>query len=73
MSSAAERTHAEGDPWEDCTFEGAALATVRNSAKLTFAEKIDWLEDVHRMALRFQETRRKQGLRTIYPDGRIEN
>ena len=61
-----------GDPWADCTFEGAELATLRQGAKLTFEEKLKWLEDAHRLALKFQETRRKMGLKTIFPDGRIE-
>jgi hypothetical protein len=73
MSTEDAKTLPDGDPWADCTFEGAELATLRQGAKLTFAEKIAWLEDMHRMALQFQETRRKKGLRTIYPDGRIEN
>jgi hypothetical protein len=61
------------DPWADCTFEGSELATLREGAKLTFAEKIAWLEQAHQLALKFQETRRQQGLKTIYPDGHIEN
>jgi len=60
------------DPWDDCTFEGAELATLRQGAKLTFVEKLKWLEDAHRLALKFQESRRKMGLKTIFPDGRIE-
>lgn len=60
------------DPWADCTFEGAELATLRESAKLSFAQKIAWLEQAHRLALQFQEQRQKSGLKTIFPDGRIE-
>ena len=60
------------DPWQDATFEGAELATLRQGAKLSFAEKLAWLEESHRLALKFQETRRKMGLKTIFPDGHIE-
>jgi hypothetical protein len=63
----------EGDPWAECTFEGAELATLRAAAKLTFAEKIEWLEEAHRISLKFQEERRKRGLKTIFPDGHIES
>ena len=61
------KTNPEGarDPWQDTTFEGAELATLREGAKLSFAEKLAWLEDAHRLALKFQETRRKMGLKTI--------
>jgi len=61
------------DPWEDCTFEGSERATLRAGAKLSFSQTIAWLEEMHLLSLKFQETRRKMGLRTIYPDGRIEN
>jgi hypothetical protein len=60
------------DAWFDCTWEGSELAMLRHAATLTFAEKLAWLEDAHRMALKFQEARRKLGLKTIFPDGRIE-
>lgn len=61
------------DPWADCTFEGSELATLREGAKLSFAEKIAWLEQAHQLALKFQENRRKKGLRAIFPDGHIED
>jgi len=61
------------DPWADCTFEGAELATLRQGAKLTFAEKLAWLEQAHQLTLKFQEERRKQGLKTIFADGHIES
>jgi hypothetical protein len=66
-------TPAQKDPWADCTFEGSELATLRESAKLSFAEKMAWLEEAHQLALKFQEARRKQGLKTIFPDGHIED
>jgi hypothetical protein len=63
----------EEAPWASCTFEGAELATLRQAAQMTFAEKIAWLEQTHQLALAFQEARRKQGLKTIFPDGHIED
>jgi hypothetical protein len=63
----------ENDPWAECTFEGAELATLRAAAQLSFAEKIAWLEQAHQLSLRFQEERRKRGLKTIFPDGHVES
>jgi hypothetical protein len=66
-------TTPQNDPWADCTFEGSELATLRESAKLSFAEKIAWLEQAHQLAMKFQEARRKQGLKTVSPDGHMED
>ena len=60
------------DPWIACSAEGAELAELRRAAKIPFADKIAWLEEVHRISLKFQETRRKMGLATIFADGHIE-
>jgi hypothetical protein len=60
------------DPWAESTYEGAELAQLLYGARLTFDEKVSWLEQAHRISLQFQENRRKQGLPTIYTDGRIE-
>jgi len=60
------------DPWWECSVEGAELAELRRAAKIPFADKIAWLEEAHRMSLKFQETRRKMGIATIYSDGHIE-
>lgn len=61
------------DPWASATFEGAELATLRAGARLTFTEKVAWLEQAHRISLQFQQTRRQMGLPTIFTDGRIEH
>jgi hypothetical protein len=45
------------DPWEDCTFEGAELFNLRRGAQMTFAEKIKWLEEGHKIAIAFERTR----------------
>jgi hypothetical protein len=72
MNEQANKQEPVTDPWSETTFEGSELATLRHAAKLTFVEKLKWLEDAHRLSLKFQETRRKMGLKTIFPDGRIE-
>lgn len=61
------------EQWAECTFEGAELVELRRTAAIPFADKIEWLEEAHRLSLRFQENRRKQGLKTIFPDGHIED
>ncbi len=58
--------------WAECTFEGAELVELRRAAAIPFADKIEWLEEAHRMSLKFQEERRKKGLPTIFSDGHIE-
>lgn len=60
------------EQWAECTFEGAELAELRRTAAIPFADKIKWLEEAHRLSLQFQEARRKKGLPTLFPDGRIE-
>jgi len=72
MSAAEEPAAQPGDPWAECTFEGAELATLCQAAAISFAEKIAWLEQAHQLALKFQEERRERGLPLIFPDGRIE-
>ncbi|HVX85991.1 MAG TPA: hypothetical protein VH253_14505 [Phycisphaerae bacterium] len=61
------------DPWAAATWEGAELATLRAAARLSFTEKVAWLEDAHRLHLQFQQARREQGVPTLYPDGHIES
>lgn len=73
MNSSSQSPVPSDDPWVECTFEGAELATLRLGTQLTFAEKIAWLEQAHQLSLKFQEQRRKQGLKTIFPDGHIES
>jgi hypothetical protein len=45
--------------WE-AGWEGHELAQRRRLAKLTLAEKLDWLEEAHRMANRLREARAQQ-------------
>ena len=42
--------------WE-AGWEGHELAQRRRLAKLTLAEKLDWLEEAHRLVKRLQEAR----------------
>ena len=72
MSTAEKPAFEPEDPWAATTFEGAELSTLRQGARLSFAEKIAWLEQAHQLALKFQAERRRRGLKTIFPDGRIE-
>lgn len=40
----------EGDPWESVTFEGAEMAALRIGARMTFRERLQWLEQATRVA-----------------------
>jgi hypothetical protein len=60
------------DPWAECTFDGAECSQLQQGARMTFAEKVAWLEEAHRISLQFQENRRQRGLPTVYSDGRVE-
>jgi hypothetical protein len=46
--------------WEP-GWEGHELAQRRRLAELTLAEKLDWLEEAHRLVKRLQEAQGKQG------------
>jgi hypothetical protein len=50
--------------WESCTFEGAELSTLRLGLQTTFREKLEWLEEMETLSLRFRASReRKTGKR----------
>ena len=65
-----QRDHAV-DPWDDCTFEGSDLANIRGLARLSFAEKLAWVEDAYQVSLAFLDCRRRMGLKSVLSDGRI--
>jgi hypothetical protein len=46
--------------WE-AGWEGHELAQMRRLARLSLAEKLDWLEDAHQMVKRLGEARIRQG------------
>jgi hypothetical protein len=46
--------------WEP-GWEGHELAQRRRLAKLTLAEKLDWLEEAHRLVRRLREARTQAG------------
>ena len=50
------------DNWEAATWDGAELATLRAGARLTFRQKLKWLEDADRLAQTLQRARVR------YPD-----
>jgi len=43
--------------WKDCTFEGAELSTLRLGLETTFREKLEWLEEMETLSLRFRASR----------------
>jgi len=45
------------DPWETGTFEGNRRYQLREDAKLSFAEKIKWVEEAQRIAEMFEKAR----------------
>ena len=65
------RRDREVDPWDDCTFEGSELAHIRRLARLSFAQKLTWVEDAYQVSLAFLECRCRMGLKSILTDGRI--
>lgn len=46
------------DPWPAASWEGAAESTLILSASLTLSERLDWLEEMGRVAERLQRERR---------------
>jgi hypothetical protein len=42
------------DPWAACTWEGARAETLRRGQRLTFREKIIWLEQAARLSRSFR-------------------
>lgn len=55
---------AESDGWDACTWDGARRDVLQRAARMTFREKLLWLEEATRLALRFHD--RGQG-----PTGRL--
>jgi hypothetical protein len=45
------------DPWAVATFEGNEREQLRRWAKMTFTEKVRWLEEAHRLSMKFEATR----------------
>jgi hypothetical protein len=46
------------DPWESATFEGNRRQQLQAWAKMSFAEKIEWVEEAHQLAMAFDEARK---------------
>ena len=44
MASEEKQADENDDGWSSCTWEGAELATLRRGLRLTFRERIQWLE-----------------------------
>lgn len=49
MDSKEKQTDENDDGWSSCTWEGAELATLRRGLRLTFRERIQWLEMAQKM------------------------
>jgi len=54
------------DPWESCTFEGNERQQLQAWAKLSFVEKIEWLEEADKLAQAFAEARKTA--RPMFPE-----
>jgi hypothetical protein len=52
--------------WKDCTFEGAELSTLRLGLQTTFREKLEWLEEMETLSLRFRASR--EGKKNLKPE-----
>ena len=50
MDSEEKQADKNDGDWSSCTWEGAELATLRGGLKLTFRERIQWLEMAQRIA-----------------------
>jgi hypothetical protein len=52
------------DPWYWATWRGAADATLLAGARLTLAQKLDWLAEMGRIARRLQSAREQSAGRS---------
>jgi hypothetical protein len=43
------------DGWDACTWDGARRDVLHRAARMTFREKLLWLEEATRLALRFHD------------------
>lgn len=58
----------DGHPgWAACTFRGARRDTLLRSAKMTFREKLEWLEESETLALRLQASRVRVRETPVHP------
>jgi len=58
-----------GDDWESATWEGAARATLRRSAAMTFRERLQWLEEATQLAVAFSQAPHRPLSSEALPDG----
>lgn len=57
----------DSDPWRSATWEGAAESNLRSSANLTLGERLDWLEEMGRVAGLLRRQRRVRAPTTEEP------
>lgn len=43
------------DGWDACTWDGARRDVLHRAARMTFREKLIWLEEATRLSLRFHD------------------
>lgn len=56
VTKAAVTAAADGnglDGWDACTWDGARRDVLHRAARMTFREKLIWLEEATRLSLRF--------------------
>ena len=58
---APETSDGKRDPWAACTFEGARDETLRLGRRMTFREKVIWLEQAARLSMAFRVPRGTAG------------
>jgi len=46
------------DPWAEASFEGNRRSQLIEWNSMTFIQKIDWLEEGHRLAMDFENARK---------------
>lgn len=56
------------DPWYWATWQGATDATLLAGARLTMAQKLDWLEEMNRIAARLSTELRSEGRPIDHPE-----
>ncbi len=47
----------EDEMWASTTFEGSRREQLQQWGKMTFTQKIEWLEEAHKLALQFEKNR----------------
>jgi hypothetical protein len=66
--------HVPQDPWATATFDGNEREQLQRLAKLTFEQKIEWLEHAYKVSRTMQEYRATMGAsQTVRGNGNLED